>query len=123
MPRTATCDFLSQPRVLSDANRDFGGFPLSRGLPMPQPGGEVGRPEGRQSSDTTDMKTNVVNPGIFALISRATCVDLSGTQRCVSLARPPRGTASRKHATCCQCRAGRLGPVMELGADHRRIEG
>lgn len=32
------------------------------------------------------MKTNVVNPGIFALISRATCVDLDGTQRCVSVA-------------------------------------
>ena len=49
----------------------------------------VGRlviPEGRQLDDTTDVKTNKINQGIFSLISAASCVDLDGKHKCVSAA-------------------------------------
>src|SRR6516225_84997 len=55
---------------------------------LADPNNRVGRlviPEGRQLDDTTDMKTNKVNPGILTLISRSTCVDLDGNRRCVSV--------------------------------------
>lgn len=92
---------------------------------LTDPHNRVGKlviPEGRQLDDTTDMKTNVVNPGIFALISRATCVDLDGTQRCVSVA-DLRAAASRSTPTMLSVPRWAVGPVMELGTDHRRIEG
>lgn len=92
---------------------------------LTDPHNRVGKlviPEGRQLDDTTDMKTNVVNPGIFALISRATCVDLDGTQRCVSVV-DLRAAASRSTPTMLSVPRWAVGPVMELGTDHRRIEG
>ena len=42
-------------------------------------------PEGQQLDDTTDVKTNAVTPGIFTMISKATCVDLDGDKHCVSV--------------------------------------
>ena len=56
---------------------------------LTDPHNRVGKlviPEGRQLDDTTDMKTNVVTPGILTLISRASCVDLDGNHRCVAQA-------------------------------------
>jgi UPF0755 protein len=89
------------------------------------PSSRVGRlviPEGRQLDDTTDMKTNKTTPGILSLISRATCVDLDGNQRCVSLA-DLRTAAGKSAPTALQVPDWALEPVRELGDDHRRIEG
>jgi UPF0755 protein len=92
---------------------------------LADPNNRVGRlviPEGRQLDDTTDMKTNVVNPGIFSLISRATCVDLDGDKRCVSVD-DLRAAASNSAPTTLAVPPWAVEPVTELGKDHRRIEG
>jgi UPF0755 protein len=92
---------------------------------LADPGSRVGRlviPEGRQLDDTTDMKTNVVNPGILSLISRATCVDLDGDRHCVSVD-DLRSAAGNTNATVLSVPPWAVQPVTELGNDHRRIEG
>jgi UPF0755 protein len=92
---------------------------------LADPSNRVGRlviPEGRQLDDTTDMKTNVVNPGILTLISRATCVDLDGNRRCVSVD-DLRAAAGNSSPTVLSVPPWAVEPVTELGNDHRRIEG
>ena len=92
---------------------------------LADPNSRVGRlviPEGRQLDDTTDMKTNAVNPGIFSLISRATCVDLDGNKRCVSVD-DLRAAASDGPPTVLAVPPWAVEPVTELAKDHRRIEG
>lgn len=92
---------------------------------LADPKNRVGKlvvPEGRQLDDTTDMKTNKVTPGILSLISQATCVDLDGTKRCVSVA-DLRAAASKSTPAALQVPDWALEPVRELGDDHRRIEG
>ncbi|MEE6177531.1 endolytic transglycosylase MltG [Mycobacterium sp. 050134] len=92
---------------------------------LADPSSRVGRlviPEGRQLDDTTDMKTNVVNPGILTLISRATCVDLDGDHRCVR-AEDLRAAATNSAPAALAVPPWALEPVTELGKDHRRIEG
>ncbi|WP_421840292.1 endolytic transglycosylase MltG [Mycobacterium sp.] len=84
--------------------------------------GKLVIPEGRQLDDTTDMKTNKVNLGIFSLISRATCVDLDGIHRCVSVS-DLRLAARKSTPARLSVPSWALEPVMELGDDHRRIEG
>jgi UPF0755 protein len=92
---------------------------------LADPNNRVGRlviPEGRQLDDTTDMKTNVVTPGILTLISRATCVDLDGNHRCVSVDELRKAAAGSPPAVL-SVPAWAVEPVTELGNDHRRIEG
>ena len=92
---------------------------------LADPHNRVGRlviPEGRQLDDTTDMKTNKVNPGILSLISRATCVDLDGNKRCVSVD-DLRAAASNSAPAVLSVPAWAVEPVTELGNDHRRLEG
>ena len=92
---------------------------------LADPNYRVGRlviPEGRQLDDTTDMKTNVVTPGILTLISRATCMDLDGSQHCVSVD-DLRAAAGNSPPAALSVPAWALEPVTELGKDHRRIEG
>ncbi|MEB3984151.1 endolytic transglycosylase MltG [Mycobacterium sp. 663a-19] len=92
---------------------------------LADPNNRVGRlviPEGRQLDDTTDMKTNVVNPGILSLISRATCVDLDGTKRCVSVD-DLRAAAGNSPPGALSVPPWAVEPVTELGRDHRRLEG
>ncbi|HWF28200.1 MAG TPA: endolytic transglycosylase MltG [Mycobacterium sp.] len=92
---------------------------------LSDPKNRVGKlviPEGRQLDDTTDMKTNVVNPGILTLISRATCVDLDGNKRCVSVD-DLRAAASNSAPAVLSLPAWAVEPVTELGNDHRRLEG
>jgi UPF0755 protein len=92
---------------------------------LADPNNRVGRlviPEGRQLDDTTDMKTNKVNPGIFALISLATCVDLDGDRHCVSLD-DLRAAATNSSPVALAVPPWAIEPVNELGKDHRRIEG
>jgi UPF0755 protein len=92
---------------------------------LTDPNNRVGKlviPEGRQLDDTTDMKTNKVNPGILSLISRATCVDLDGNRRCVSVDDLRKAAATSPPATL-SVPAWAVEPVTDLGNDHRRIEG
>lgn len=92
---------------------------------LADPNSRVGRlviPEGRQLDDTTDMKTNVRTPGILTLISRATCVDLDGNRRCVSVD-DLRAAASNATPQALAVPPWAVEPVTELGKDHRRIEG
>ncbi|BBX60946.1 membrane protein [Mycobacterium saskatchewanense] len=92
---------------------------------LTDPSSRVGRlviPEGRQLDDTSDMKTNVVNPGILTLISRATCVDLDGDHRCVRV-EDLRAAATNSAPAALSVPPWAVEPVTELGKDHRRIEG
>jgi UPF0755 protein len=92
---------------------------------LADPNSRVGRlviPEGRQLDDTTDMKTNVVTPGILTLISRATCVDLDGNRRCVPV-EDLRAAAGNSAPSVLAVPPWAVEPVTELGKDHRRIEG
>ncbi|BAX92147.1 endolytic transglycosylase MltG [Mycobacterium shigaense] len=92
---------------------------------LTDPSNRVGKlviPEGRQLDDTTDMKTNVVTPGILTLISRSTCVDLNGTKHCVS-ADDLRAAAGNSTPLSLSVPPWATQPVAELGTDHRRIEG
>ncbi len=92
---------------------------------LADPNSRVGRlviPEGRQLDDTTDMKTNVVTPGILTLISRATCVDLDGNKRCVQV-QDLNAAATNSPTAALAVPPWALEPVTELGKDHRRIEG
>jgi UPF0755 protein len=84
--------------------------------------GKLVIPEGRQLDDTTDMKTNVANPGIFSLISRATCVDLDGNRHCVS---PDdlSAAAGTSPLAALSVPTWAIDRVTQRGADHRRIEG
>ncbi|HEX2285327.1 MAG TPA: endolytic transglycosylase MltG, partial [Mycobacterium sp.] len=84
--------------------------------------GKLVLPEGRQLDDLQDVKTNAVTDGIFTLISRATCVNLDGERRCVSV------DALREVATTAAPSAlsvpdWAVKPVTALGNDHRRLEG
>jgi UPF0755 protein len=92
---------------------------------LTDPNSRVGRlviPEGRQLDDTTDMKTNVVTPGILTLISRATCVDLDGNKRCVPV-QDLRAAATNSSTAALAVPAWAVEPVTELSTDHRRVEG
>jgi UPF0755 protein len=85
----------------------------------------VGRlviPEGRQLDDTTDVKTNKVNEGIFSLISAATCVDLDGDHKCVAAA-DLKNAAGSADVAALRVPTWATGPVKALGPDHRRLEG
>ena len=84
--------------------------------------GKVVIPEGQQLDDTTDVKTNDVTPGIFTMISKASCVDLDGDRRCVSVD-DLRTAAENTPLTLLSVPAWALEPATRMGADHRRIEG
>jgi UPF0755 protein len=79
-------------------------------------------PEGRQLDDVQDLKTNAVTDGIFSLISKATCVNLDGQRRCVSVddLRQAAGSATPAALAVPDWAAK---PVAAMGGDHRRLEG
>lgn len=84
--------------------------------------GKLTIPEGRQLDDIADVKTNAVTAGVFSLISQASCVELDGEQRCVSVddLRAAAGTAPPAALAVPEWAAG---PVAAMGNDHRRLEG
>jgi UPF0755 protein len=84
--------------------------------------GKVVIPEGQQLDDTTDVKTNDVTPGIFTMISKASCVDLDGDKRCISVD-DLRTAAEKTPLASLSVPAWALEPATRMGADHRRIEG
>jgi UPF0755 protein len=84
--------------------------------------GKVVIPEGQQLDDTTDVKTNDVTPGVFTMISKATCVELDGDKRCVS-ADDLRTAAEKTPLASLSVPAWAIESVTRMGDDHRRIEG
>ncbi|MGV0742541.1 endolytic transglycosylase MltG [Mycolicibacterium sp. XJ870] len=89
------------------------------------PGSRVGKltiPEGRQLDDIADVKTNAVTDGVFSLISKASCVELDGEQRCVS-AEDLKAAAGSAPPAALAVPDWAAGPVVAMGADHRRLEG
>jgi UPF0755 protein len=92
---------------------------------LSDPQSRVGKlviPEGRQLDDTTDMKTNVVTPGVFTLMAEASCLDLNGDRHCLK-AQDLRRAAATETPQALSVPDWALGPVAKLGGDHRRIEG
>jgi peptidoglycan lytic transglycosylase G len=92
---------------------------------LADPGSRVGKlviPEGQQLDDTTDVKTNDMTPGIFTMIAKATCVELDGDKRCVSVD-DLRTAAEKTPLASLSVPSWAVDPVTRMGADHRRIEG
>lgn len=92
---------------------------------LANPDNRVGKlviPEGRQLDDTTDVKTNAATPGIFTLISRATCVELDGDKRCVPV-NDLRAAAGTTPPATLEVPRWAMDSVTRMGNDHRRIEG
>ncbi|MGH3966802.1 MAG: endolytic transglycosylase MltG, partial [Mycobacterium sp.] len=92
---------------------------------LADPNSRVGKlviPEGRQLDDITDVKTNAVTPGIFSLISKATCVDLDGDERCAAVS-DLRSAAGSTPPPTLAVPGWAVDQVTRMGADHRRLEG
>jgi UPF0755 protein len=92
---------------------------------LADPQNRVGRlviPEGRQLDDIADVKTNAVTDGIFSLISKATCVDLDGAQKCIN-ADDLKQAAGSADPTALAIPDWAAQPIKVMGSDHRRIEG
>jgi peptidoglycan lytic transglycosylase G len=92
---------------------------------LADPQNRVGKlviPEGQQLDDTTDVKTNATTPGIFTMISKATCVDLDGDKHCVAVA-DLRTAAEKTPLASLSVPAWALDPATRMGDDHRRLEG
>jgi UPF0755 protein len=92
---------------------------------LADPSNRVGKlviPEGQQLDDTSDVKTNAATPGLFTMISKATCVDLDGDTHCVSSA-DLRAAAEKTPLASLSVPAWAVDPATRMGAEHRRIEG
>jgi UPF0755 protein len=84
--------------------------------------GKLVIPEGQQLDDTTDVKTNDTTPGIFTMISKASCVDLDGEKHCVAVS-DLKTAAEKTPLASLSVPAWAVGPATAMGEDHRRIEG
>ncbi|PRC46492.1 aminodeoxychorismate lyase, partial [Mycobacterium sp. ITM-2017-0098] len=79
-------------------------------------------PEGRQLDDVQDVRTRAVTDGILSMISKATCVDLDGDRRCVSV-EELRNTAGASPPADLAVPPWAVDAVDAMGSDHRRLEG
>jgi UPF0755 protein len=92
---------------------------------LTDPENRVGKlviPEGSQLDDTTYLGNGGKIPGIFSLISKASCVELNGDKHCVPAA-DLRRTAGTAPPVALAVPAWATQRVTEMGNDHRRIEG
>jgi UPF0755 protein len=92
---------------------------------LTDPKSRVGKlviPEGQQLDDTTDVKTNATTPGIFTMISEASCVELDGNRHCVA-ATDLRTAAEKTALATLSVPSWAVGPVTVMRDDHRRLEG
>jgi UPF0755 protein len=92
---------------------------------LTDPKSRVGKlviPEGQQLDDTTDVKTNATTPGIFTMISEASCVELDGDRHCVA-ASDLRTAAEKTPLAALSVPSWAVGPVTAMRDDHRRLEG
>jgi UPF0755 protein len=92
---------------------------------LTDPQNRVGKlviPEGRQLDDVQDVKTNAVTEGVFGLISRASCVQLDGQRRCVSV-EDLRQVAANQSPSLLNVPDWAVKQVGAMNGDHRRLEG
>ncbi|MCW2655531.1 MAG: putative periplasmic solute-binding protein [Mycobacterium sp.] len=92
---------------------------------LTDPQSRVGKlviPEGRQLDDVQDVKTSAVTEGIFSLISRASCVQLDGQRRCVSVD-DLRKVAADTSPSLLNVPDWAAKQVATMNGDHRRLEG
>jgi UPF0755 protein len=92
---------------------------------LTDPQNRVGKlviPEGRQLDDVQDVKTNAVTDGIFTLISHASCVQMDGDRRCVSVDEL-RQVAGSDSPSALNVPPWAEQQVQAMGGDHRRLEG
>lgn len=89
------------------------------------PASRVGKlviPEGKQLDDITPIGADKINPGIFSLISEASCVDLNGTQKCIS-AKDLKAAAQEGTLQSLNVPEWALKGAGTQGQSHRRLEG
>jgi UPF0755 protein len=92
---------------------------------LTDPQNRVGKlviPEGRQLDDVQDVKTNAVTDGVFSLISRASCVELDGQRRCVSV-QDLQQDAGHDDPSELAVPPWAENQIAAMAGDHRRIEG
>ncbi|HPX35408.1 MAG TPA: endolytic transglycosylase MltG [Mycobacterium sp.] len=89
------------------------------------PASRVGKliiPEGKQLDDHEVIGTGSVNPGIFSLISEASCVDLNGSKKCVS-AKDLKAAAQDGPLSSLNVPDWAVKGAGAMGQSHRRLEG
>jgi UPF0755 protein len=89
------------------------------------PASRVGKlviPEGKQLDDITAVGSGAVNPGIFSLIADASCVDLNGTETCVSAA-DLKAAAEEGTLQSLNVPDWAIQGADVMGQSHRRLEG
>jgi UPF0755 protein len=89
------------------------------------PASRVGKlviPEGKQLDDITVIGADKVNPGIFSLISQASCVNLNGTKKCLSAA-DLKAAAESGTLQSLNVPQWALKGAGAMGQSHRRLEG
>lgn len=92
---------------------------------LTDPKSRVGKlviPEGKQLDDIAAVTSDTVNPGIFSLISDASCVDLNGTDKCVS-AQDLKAAAEDGTLQSLNVPEWALKGAGAMGQSHRRLEG
>lgn len=92
---------------------------------LTDPKSRVGKlviPEGKQLDDITPIGSGSVNPGIFSLISEASCVDLNGTKKCVSAA-DLKSAAEDGTLQSLNVPDWAMKGAGAMGQSHRRLEG
>ncbi len=89
------------------------------------PASRVGKlviPEGKQLDDIGAVGSDNVNPGIFSLISEASCVDLNGTKKCIP-AKDLKAAAEEGTLQSLNVPEWALKGAGTQGQSHRRLEG
>ena len=92
---------------------------------LTDPQNRVGKlviPEGRQLDDIEYIGTGAVTPGIFSLISDASCVDLNGNRSCVA-AQDLKAAAGEGPLESLSVPDWALEGAGTMGNSHRRLEG
>ncbi|MCB9408267.1 MAG: endolytic transglycosylase MltG [Mycolicibacterium sp.] len=92
---------------------------------LTDPSSRVGKlviPEGKQLDDVEVVGSGDVNPGIFSLISDASCVDLNGTRSCVST-RDLKSAAEDDTLESLNVPEWAMKGASAMGNSHRRLEG
>jgi len=84
--------------------------------------GKLVIPEGRQLDDIEAVSTGAVTEGIFTLISDASCVELNGTEKCVS-AKDLKAAAEEGPLSSLNVPDWAVKGAGLMGNSHRRLEG
>lgn len=84
--------------------------------------GKLVIPEGRQLDDIAMVGTGAVTDGIFALIAKASCVELNGERSCVA-AQDLRTAAGEGPLSALNVPDWAVAGAGVMGNSHRRLEG